>query len=84
LSKFIDWDVLIEKVTIGPRKVLNLEIPSIKEDEKANLTLFDPEHTWILDEKSNFSKSRNSPWFGRELKGKTIAVFNNNKHWIAQ
>jgi dihydroorotase len=82
LSKSVDWDVLIEKVTHGPRQVLSMEVPSIAEDTKANLTLFDPERTWVLDEKSNHSKSRNSPWFGRELKGKTIAVFNNTKHWF--
>jgi dihydroorotase len=82
LSKFIEWDALIEKVTTGPRKVLNLEIPKIEEDTKANLTLFDPQRSWILDEKSNLSKSRNSPWFGKELKGKAVAVFNNTRHWF--
>jgi dihydroorotase len=82
LSKFIDWDVLLEKVTIGPRRVLNLETPKIEEDTKANLTLFDPQRTWMLDEKTNLSKSRNSPWFGKELKGKAVAVFNNTKHWF--
>lgn len=82
MSKVIDWPVLIEKIAIGPRKVLNLEMVTIQEDTKANLTLFDPERSWVLDEKSNFSKSKNSPWFGKELKGKAVAVFNNNKHWI--
>jgi dihydroorotase len=82
LSKFVDWDVLIEKVTAGPRKVLNMEVPSLQEDTKANLTLFNPEHRWTLDDKSNYSKSRNSPWFGKELTGKAVAVFNNSKHWF--
>lgn len=82
LSKSIDWDVLIDKVTVGPREVLKMEVPSIEEDTKANLTLFDPERKWVLNENSNFSKSKNSPWFGKELTGKTIAVFNNSKHWF--
>jgi dihydroorotase len=82
LSKSVDWDVLIDKVTHGPRQVLGMEVPVIAEDTKANLTLFDPKKTWVLDEKSNHSKSKNSPWFGRELTGKTIAVFNNTKHWF--
>ena len=82
LSKTIDWDVLIEKVTSGPRKVLNMEVPKIEEEAKANLTLLDPDKNWRLDEKSNYSKSRNSPWLGKELKGKVVAVFNNNRHWF--
>ncbi len=82
LSKYVDWDRLIEKVTVAPREVLHLEMPKIAEDEKANLTLFDPERSWRFDERSNFSKSKNSPWLGAELTGKVMAVFNNNKHWF--
>jgi dihydroorotase len=44
--------------------------------------LFDPDKAWVLDEKSNLSKSKNSPWFEKELKGKAVAVFNNSRHWF--
>jgi dihydroorotase len=82
LSKGVDWDVLIDRVTIGPREVLKMEVPSIEEDTKANLTLFDPDRKWTFNEGSNYSKSKNSPWFGKELTGKAVAVFNNGKHWF--
>lgn len=82
LSRSVDWDVLIDKVTINPRTLLNMEVPVIEEDQKANLTLFDPNKTWVLDEKSNFSKSKNSPWYGKEITGKVVAVFNNNRQRI--
>jgi dihydroorotase len=72
-------DVLIEAVTTAPRTILKMEIQKIEIEEKANLTLFDPNCEWVFDEKSNFSKSKNSPWLGKELKGKAIAVFNNGK-----
>jgi dihydroorotase len=82
LSKWVDYDVLIEKVTTAPRTILNLEMPRIEIDAKANLTLFDPDKTWVLDDKTNFSKSKNSPWYGTKLTGKVAAVFNNSKQWI--
>ncbi|MCA6415132.1 MAG: dihydroorotase [Cytophagales bacterium] len=82
LSKWVDVEELIAKVTTAPRLVLQLPVPIIEVDEKANLTLFDPNREWRLDEKTNFSKSKNSPWWGQELKGKAVAVFNNNKQWI--
>ena len=82
LSKHVDWDVLIDKVTTGPRQVLSVEVPVIAEDKKANLTLFDPNRSWTLDQTTNYSRSRNSPWFGKEVKGKAAAVFNNGKHWF--
>lgn len=82
LSNALDWEILIDKVTKGPREVLGLDVPRIEVDAPANLTLFDPQHKWVLDESSNYSKSRNSPWYGRELTGKAVAVFNNGKYWL--
>ncbi|HET7178202.1 MAG TPA: dihydroorotase, partial [Chryseosolibacter sp.] len=84
LSRHLDWDLLIDRVTTGPRRVLGLASPRIEEDAEANLTLIDPEKKWILEENSNLSKSKNSPWFGKELTGKAIAVFNNGKSWIEE
>ncbi|MCI0751241.1 MAG: dihydroorotase, partial [Flammeovirgaceae bacterium] len=67
LSEEVKIESLIEKVTIGPRKTLNLEMPHIEVEEKANLTLFDPDRTWTLDDKTNLSKAKNSPWYNQAL-----------------
>ena len=82
LSKDVKWDVLIDKVTTGTRAVLGLKQPSIDVDAKANLTLLDPNREWKFDEKTNLSKSKNSPWFNQTLTGKAVAVFNNDKQWL--
>lgn len=82
LAKSVDWDVLLEKVTVNPRKLLKMEVPTIDVDAKANLTLLDPNYLWRFDEKSNFSKSKNSPWYGRELTGKAVGVFNNSRYKV--
>lgn len=79
LSQSVDLDVLIEKITTNPRKLLGLDVPNIDVDQKANLTLFDPNKMWTFDEKVNLSKSRNSPWLNQEIKGKAVAVFNNGR-----
>ena len=82
LSEEVSWETLMEKVTSNPRAVLNLEVPVIDVETKANLTLLDPKATWTLDEKTNLSKSKNSPWFGQTVTGKVAAVFNNSRHWF--
>ncbi len=82
LSKSVDVGDLIEKVAYNPRKLLKLEAPAIEKDAKANLTLFDPQHEWEFNEKNNLSKSKNSPWLGKKLRGKAIACFNNGKQTI--
>jgi dihydroorotase len=82
LSEEVEWETLIEKVTINPRALLGLEVPVLEPEAKANLTLFDPSRTWTLDEKTFFSKGKNSPWYGKQVTGKAVAVFNNGKSWI--
>src|SRR6267154_688492 len=79
LSEEVKLEELILKVSEAPRQLLSIEIPKIDIDEKANLTLFDPNCEWEFKNENNFSKSKNSPWLNKKLKGKAVAVFNNGK-----
>ncbi len=82
LSRWVEIEELIEKVTDAPRKLLKVQPVVIEVDTKANLTLFDPNREWVFTPESNYSKAKNSPWLGNTLKGKVVAVFNNSKHWL--
>ena len=82
LSQWIAWEDLIEKVSLNPAKMLSIDLPNIEPEEKANLTLINPQAEWTFEEGTNFSKSKNSPWLGKQLMGKAVAVFNNGKQWI--
>lgn len=70
----LSLEEIIEKITDNPRKILRLKNPIIKEGEKANLTVFAPNQEWVYEEKKIVSKSRNSPFIGKTLKGKVIRV----------
>ena len=74
LKDQLSMELLIGKLAIAPRKLLGLEVPTIAEGAEANLSIFHPDTKWTFDKKSNFSKSENSPFFGKELKGKVIGV----------
>ena len=54
----------------------------IEEGERANITLFNPELEWEVSEKDIKSKSKNTPFIGEELKGKALAIYNNNQFVI--
>lgn len=77
MRKNISLEKFIEKFTVNPRKLLSLSLPVIKEGEKANLTMFDPDIKWVFEERDIKSKSKNTPFVGSTLEGKPIAVFNN-------
>ena len=82
LSDAVAWEDLVEKITTAPRKLLGVPVPTIDVDQKASLTLLDPSAAWVLDATTNYSKSKNSPWWGKEIKGRVVAVFNNGKNSI--
>ncbi len=80
LSVEVGWEELIEKVTTNPRKLVGVAVPKIEVGEAADLTVIDPSLEWVLDSKTNLSKSTNSPWWGQPIKGKAVAVFCNGKN----
>ncbi len=70
----LSLEEIIEKITINPRRILRLPIPQIAVGEKANLTIFSQDETWVYVEKNIVSSAKNSPFIGKQLKGKAIAV----------
>lgn len=82
LGDKLDLGTALEKISVAPRKRLGLDVPKIAQDEVANLTLFDPREKWVLDDRTNASRSKNSPFYGKELVGRALAVFNKGKYRI--
>ncbi|MFN3315597.1 MAG: dihydroorotase, partial [Raineya sp.] len=75
----IDLEKVLEKLCQNPRKILQKHIPCIKEDEKANLCVWDSQKETIFTKNQILSKSKNSPFIGEKLKGKVLAVFNDTQ-----
>ncbi len=70
---------LVNLLSINPRKIFGIEIPEIKEGAPACITLFNTDEEYIFDEKMIRSKSKNSPFIGKKLKGKVIGIINKGK-----
>lgn len=75
--KYLSLSQLIEKFSINPRRILHLPQIKIEEGEIANLTIFDPVLDWTVDIQRFKSKSKNSPFDGKMLKGKSLGIVNN-------
>jgi dihydroorotase len=57
---------------------------TVKEGEKANLTLFCPGEEWTMTEKQVHSLSKNTPFTGKKLKGKVTGIINNDRYQAAE
>ncbi len=75
---------IVEKLSTNPRRILHLPPILIREGEMANLTIIDPKVEWIVDVQKFKSKSKNSPFQGFALIGKSIGVLNNGRvYWAS-
>lgn len=71
IPKVLSWPQMAEKMAAMPAKIMELERKgSIKEGLDGDVTIVDPDKEWIVSEKDFVSKSTNSPFIGRKLKGR--------------
>lgn len=78
-KKILTLEQLIEKLSISPRKILNIPIPKFEKGEAANFTILDLDIVWTVDKSKFLSKSINTPFDKKLLTGKSIGVINKGK-----
>jgi dihydroorotase len=75
-------DTLINAFTKNPRQILNLNSPTFEEGAEANLTAFSYNESSVFSAKNNHSKSSNSPFFNKIMKGKVYGIVNGYKNYF--
>lgn len=65
----------IERMTAGPARALGLPLGTLAPGAPADITLFDPAATWRVNAADFLTRSKNSPFTGRELSGRVAMVF---------
>lgn len=63
---------LIEKMTINPARLLGINKGDISAGKIADITIIDPELEYEIDINKFASKSKNSPFHGKKVKGKVL------------
>lgn len=74
-------DLWIDKTVNTTASVFNLPNPAIDIGNSCDLSWFDPNAEFILEEKSIKSISKNSPFIGKTLKGKVYGVYTKGKFY---
>lgn len=60
---------MVRLMSYNPAKILNIDKGEISEGKVADLTIFDPNKEYVYTEDMIVSKSKNTPWIGKKLKG---------------
>ncbi|MDR0466782.1 MAG: dihydroorotase [Deltaproteobacteria bacterium] len=75
-QKILEEKDLIRLWSSEPARIFKLPVNRFQPGDPADFFLFDPEASWKVAPENLHSKCCNTPWLGRELKGKVCA------HWL--
>ena len=68
-------DRLIDLMSCAPARILGVPGGTLQPGAVADITVIDPEKSFIYSVEESFSKSRNSPFAGWQLQGKAVMTF---------
>lgn len=68
-TNLLTWTELACKMSTNPAKILGLNKGTLRVGSDADLAIVDPQKEWLVEKASLISKSKNSAFLGRKLKG---------------
>ena len=66
---------LVDRMSTMPARVFHLPGGTLRPGAEADIVVFDPESPWVVDPARFLSKSRNTPFAGRALRGAVMMTF---------
>jgi dihydroorotase len=66
----LSWAQLVERLTVGPARVLGLEAGHLRVGAAADVTVIDPEAPWTIDPERFASRARNCPFAEWPVRGR--------------
>ena len=76
---YISYLDMVRLTSYNPAKILNLDKGSLQEGKIADITIFNPNEEYIYQKEDIVSKSKNTPFIGKKLKGKVkYTIVNGN------
>ena len=79
-KKVLSWTQMAERMSAAPARITGLANKGIiREGMDADITIIDPEKVWEVRKEDIVSKSKNSPFIGRKLKGAVVTTIYGGK-----
>ena len=78
--RIIDLPKMVDRMSTAPARIVGLTNKGeIKQGFDADITVIDPDREWTVTQEGFVSKSKNSPFIGRKLKGQVEYTVCNGK-----
>jgi dihydroorotase len=72
LTGAVSLEVLVQAMSSNPARAFGLPAPAITEGQEANLCLIDIDEEYEIDPAAFYSKSRNTAFAGRKVRGRVL------------
>ncbi len=78
-KKILSWLELFDKLAVNPARILGISKGRLSVGAVADIIIVDADKEFILEKKSIVSKSKNSPFIGKKVKGSVEYTIYNGK-----
>ncbi|RKF03620.1 dihydroorotase [Tenacibaculum lutimaris] len=79
LNTVLDIETIVKCLSDNPRKRFGVDSVIIEENEKATLSIFNPNGEYTFSEENIISTSKNSVFLDKKLDGKVYGIYNNSQ-----
>lgn len=69
-GKVFDLNALITAMSLNPARILGIDRGTLAPGSVADITIIDPDAVWTVEAEKLASRSKNSPFLGKEMKGR--------------
>lgn len=69
-DKVFDLNALITAMSLNPARILGIDRGTLAPGSVADITIIDPDAVWTVEAEKLASRSKNSPFLGKEMKGR--------------
>ncbi|MFA5092396.1 MAG: dihydroorotase [Candidatus Omnitrophota bacterium] len=68
-KNILSWSELVEKLALNPARILGINKGTLGVDADADIIIIDAHREFVIEKKKILSKSHNSPFIGKTVKG---------------
>jgi len=68
-KNLLTWSEFVEKISLDPAKILCIDKGTLGQGKDADIIIVSPEKEWVVRKEDLISKSKNSAFIGKKLKG---------------
>ena len=76
-SGVLDLAKAVAALSFNPARILGVEAGTLAPGSRADLTVIDPDRTWVVDRQALKSKSQNTPFHGMTMIGQAVLTMAN-------